>query len=61
MEELKTMTEVARVLGISRPTLIKHVRIAEMELQSDRHDKRVKLLNEEQIEELRVIVNRVKK
>lgn len=60
MDGYKSFTQVERELQISRKTLLKHVKIAGMEIKTDDHDLRKKFINLDQIEELRQIMKRIK-
>jgi hypothetical protein len=60
MNEWMTFKQVQDELGISRPTLLKHINRANMQIHFDPHDHRVKLLTPDQVSRLREIVERIR-
>lgn len=60
MGELKSLTQAEQELNVTRKTLLKHIERSGFEVKSDVHDQRLKLIDQDQIEELRKIIKRIK-
>jgi len=59
MEDMMTLSEAERYLGVTRKTLLKHIRRAGIQTHSDIHDLRKKMLDQDQIAVLEDIVRRI--